>query len=752
MKKIVLLVCLFLFSCLKFSYSQPIVVKIEIDTENPKEGENDKWLFGGFIEFIRDYVNGPSGIWSQELADRGMDINHCGAEISCDWEKYTTDITKSEWELMEGGYNKNGTHFQRLTSLENGVETGIKQKVQVQRFKSYSSYFYAKSPDNEISFSFKIMNINGQTLQAYAFDEQNIKDWTKLEPGLIDNTYETELYFVISIVGKGTLYIDEASVMPSDNVDGIRKEAYDMFKEWKMGLLRYPGGWFADRYQSNFHFGIGPIDQRKSPNLMSDGFNQRMDFGTVEYMKLCRNLDIDPYIVVNLETGTPELAAQWVEYCNGSVDTEYGARRAANGHPEPYKVRVWEIGNEQWNNPAKMAQDYLLHFDAMKKVDPSIFTIVDGYQYGGQEYFNACMNVIQDKTDLYGYHPSYVGYPKDDPEASDIDRYYHYVCSPDDMSWHINVTKEYINELGYPHIKQGSTEWWTEYGQYGEDDWLIDTNYRNSSLESALNTATVLIESLSYPYTFIMNVKTIGIGTLRRQVKSDGEKILYGTSNYQAVQMFSNHYGRKTLPTYVESPVYDVANIEGWWKHENMPYVRAIATANSDTVFLAVINRHLDKEAHIFLNWNFQPSSSECKIYTLTSDHFLDNNAPDHPLKIIPVESNWNFSNEITVPTKSVSIIAVPANIPASVSPDAKDWGFNIYPNPANDEVNLFFAEDTNVGIAKIFDISGRMVLEKAFYASGPKTIDLSSLVPGVYFIELEQGNKRMGDILVILR
>jgi alpha-N-arabinofuranosidase len=679
-----------------------------------------------------------------------MDINTCGSVTSCEWEAITTDAEQSQIELLEGGYNENGRTFQRITVTGENVRAGIRQKVFVNPGKRYEPYFYVKTnvPGTKIEFS--LMDSEGKIVNQMVREDLP-SEWTKVNPPDFFNTTNKEMYFALAIAGPGSADFDEASFMPTDNIDGIRREAFDMFREWKMGLLRYPGGWFADREQANFKYGIGPIDKRKSPNIMVDGFNQRMDFGTEEYMKLCRNLDIDPYIVVNLETGTPELARQWVEYCNGSTDTEYGQLRAQNGHPEPYNVKVWEIGNEQWQNPSQMAQKYLMHYEAMKKADPSIFTIVDGYQYGGKEYFDACMNIIREKTDLYGYHPAYPGYPKDDPDADDRDRYYHYVAHPDDFSWHIWKTKEYLDELGYPHIKQGSTEWWTDYGQYSDFDWLIDTNYRNSSLESAINTASVLISTLSHPYTFIMNVKTIGIGTFRREFTSDGEKILYGTSNYQVTQMFSNHYGFKTLPTFVDSPTYKPEPIEGWWPVQVAPYVKGIATASRDTVFLAVLNRHLDSELELEIEWNFEPASNECKIYSFTSNHFLDHNGPDNPLNIVPFEENWNFGNNITLPSKSVSIIAVPAKLPSSIAMEPDKFSFRVYPNPAVDFVRIFsnYLGDFDI---RISDLNGRVIHEENFRGDNGRKIETGSIAPGAYLVELIGDKIRKSEILIITK
>ena len=100
-------------------------------------------------------------------------------------------------------------------------------------------------------------------------------------------------------------------------------------------------------------WGVGPRDRRPVwVNLSWKNEPEPGDIGTDEFVAFCRRVGAEPSITVNVEGrgATAEEAAAWVEYCNGPATSRYGAMRAANGHPEPYRVKYWELGNEIWGD------------------------------------------------------------------------------------------------------------------------------------------------------------------------------------------------------------------------------------------------------------------------------------------------------------------------------------------------------------------------------------------------------------------
>jgi alpha-L-arabinofuranosidase len=189
--------------------------------------------------------------------------------------------------------------------------------------------------------------------------------------------------FEITAVGDGALSIGAVSLMPADNMGGFRREVVTLLKSLNSGVYRFPGGNFVSAHE--WRHAIGDPDRR--PPIWDPvwGAVQPNDVGTDEFIALCRLLDVEPYITVNAGFGDAWSAAQLVEYANGSVDTPMGQLRAANGHPEPYGVKYWGIGNEAWGSwqmGAMALNQFVVKHNqfarAMRDVDPSIVLIGSG--------------------------------------------------------------------------------------------------------------------------------------------------------------------------------------------------------------------------------------------------------------------------------------------------------------------------------------------------------------------------------------
>ena len=138
----------------------------------------------------------------------------------------------------------------------------------------------------------------------------------------------------------GGLYDPES---PLADEDGFRKDVIKAIRDIHTGIVRWPGGCFASTY--HWMDAIGP---NRTPTY--DKTWQAEDpntFGTDEFVKWCRKVGAEPFICTNAGTGTPEEMSDWVEYCNLTVG-KYARMRAANGHPEPYGVKYWSVGNENW--------------------------------------------------------------------------------------------------------------------------------------------------------------------------------------------------------------------------------------------------------------------------------------------------------------------------------------------------------------------------------------------------------------------
>lgn len=236
--------------------------------------------------------------------------------------------------------------------------------------------------DNEVDVPNKTSVRFGSFASAHEtlfwMDDSN---WTEVSCELTPTATDLAGTFTITFTPEAgertTFWADWVSLMPKDAYDGWHAGLVDGLRDLPARLLKWPGGCMADAY--DWREGVGPRDSRHCTMDQAWLGWEENDVGTDEYLHLCRLLGTEPMIGVNAGNGTPEMAAAWVEYCNGAVDTEYGARRAANGHPEPYNVRYWVVGNEQWGHfergyvgPEKYGERFLQFAEAMRKVDPSI--------------------------------------------------------------------------------------------------------------------------------------------------------------------------------------------------------------------------------------------------------------------------------------------------------------------------------------------------------------------------------------------
>jgi len=165
--------------------------------------------------------------------------------------------------------------------------------------------------------------------------------------------------------GNGTFEVGAVSLMPADNQDGWRADVVALLKERGAPIYRWPGGNFVSGY--DWRDGIGPRDTRPPKQNPAWHGVESNDVGIHEYMDVMRIIGAEPYVALNTGLGTVDQAAQEVRYCNEPPDTPMGRLRAANGHPQPFGVTWWAIGNEMfgdWQLGHMPVEDYVRKHNA----------------------------------------------------------------------------------------------------------------------------------------------------------------------------------------------------------------------------------------------------------------------------------------------------------------------------------------------------------------------------------------------------
>lgn len=190
-----------------------------------------------------------------------------------------------------------------------------------------------------------------------------------------------------------------------DHENGFRLDVIDAMKELNVPVVRYPGGNFVATY--HWLDGVGPREQRpKRPELAWIG-TESNEFGTDEFMLWCEAVGCEPYLCLNMGTGTLDEALAWVDYCNGTRDTYYANLRRKNGRQEPYNVKYWALGNEVWgpwqveqNTKEDYAKKAYQWAKALKLLDPSLVLILCG-QDGTSDWDRYVLQQCV-KLDLHG--------------------------------------------------------------------------------------------------------------------------------------------------------------------------------------------------------------------------------------------------------------------------------------------------------------------------------------------------------------
>lgn len=220
-------------------------------------------------------------------------------------------------------------------------------------------------------------------------------EWKKFDITLPAGENSGDADFAVA-VENGTVQIDQVTLSTATGqaLGGFRPDILQTVKDLHPTCLRWPGGGYVAQY--NWKWGIGPQEERhRWPNWMWMDYDQNC-FGTDEFIKFCREVNTEPVIVVSVHFERPESereeiiqeALDWLRYCNEPATGEWGKVRAANGHPEPYNVKYWEIDNEMWEMGIERYESFVRELSVkMREIDPTIKIIACGGFRGEDEGF-----------------------------------------------------------------------------------------------------------------------------------------------------------------------------------------------------------------------------------------------------------------------------------------------------------------------------------------------------------------------------
>lgn len=419
--------------------------------------------------------------------------------------------------------------------------------------------------------------------------------------------------------------------------DGFRTDVLNALQNMKYTAMRYPGGNFA----SGYHWidGIGPREKRPVMRDLAWQSLESNQVGTDEFVHLARKMNWTPMMTVNLGTGTPEEARNWVEYCNSHTGSLYSNLRAANGSSEPYDLKLWCLGNEMdgpWQLGHVPAGQYAIRAQQsaklMKDTDPSLELVVCGSSgidlptY--MEWDRVVLEYIGDLADYVSLH-RYVGNPNGDSmdflavtnsidkqieEMDAVCRYVqarnqskkrHYLCFDEWNVWYRARRAEHMDGRGTfaPHLIEE---------EYNLEDALVIAGFLNSFIRHA---DVVKIANIAQIVNVIAPILT------------RGDEMLLQTIYYPFLMYAPRRDGMALLPI-VNGPGYT---------SPSYGYVNNIDTSailGDGELHIFTVNRSLDQSAPVEINYAGGKISSLKSAELLTGDSPQTQNTFEQPGQI----------------------------------------------------------------------------------------------------------------------
>lgn len=452
-----------------------------------------------------------------------------------------------------------------------------------------------------------------------------------------------------------------------ENVDGFRKFIIDKLKDIHPAVVRWPGGCFAETY--NWRDGIG--DERPTRLnwwTRSDGKYETNEVGTHEFMRFCELIGAEPYLAVNIASSTAREMREWVDYCNSPEGTTTCAReRAANGHPEPFNVKYWGIGNESWEAGGNMS--------------------VDCYANEYRKYSELCRNVPGDK-DLIACGPNTADYHW---TAEFMKRMQnsrlrmrglsmHYYCATDDKvvdftkdEWYQVVSSAgYMDELINRHwgiIRGYKME---EYARLVIDEWgcwhpqgtgpskgknLLE---QQSTVRDALVSAITLnVFNNNCDKVMMANVAQM-VNNLHALFLSAGDKCIT-TPTYHVFKMFAEHQNGTAVKCCMDKEYITFNNKEG--KESKVEDLTVSASYKEDAVILTITNVNADQDVEFALEAVGKKLAQDAVMTVLTHEDYRACNTFEDPDKVATYEVAIDTANPIVIP--KASVVSIKASIVA---------------------------------------------------------------------------------------
>jgi len=419
------------------------------------------------------------------------------------------------------------------------------------------------------------------------------------------------------------------------DANGLRKDVIEATRKLGVSVVRYPGGNFTSGY--HWMDGIGPKADRPKRKDLAWGDIEPNQVGTDEFMQFSRAAGVAPYMCVNLGTGTLDEARNWVEYCNAPTGLYYSDLRAKNGHPDPYRVKYWGLGNEmdgEWQMGHKNAEDYskfaLEAAKLMKWSDDSIKLIASGssnYNATWIDWNRTVLTTLRDHIDYLSLHHYSGNYDKDHNKfmaiTTRVDRI-------------ITTTEGLINEVrDRYHVDHPIYIAFDEYNVWYRA-------FTEQKLEEHYNMEDALVVAM-YLNTFVRHANSVKMANMAQLVNVIAPMMvtndkLWLQTIYHPLALFATRCKGSSVNAYVQCDTYDAGD------YKKVPWldVSVVHDATNKQLVVNVVNRSADKAIPASIENQWGNLGSTATATEINSASLTDENSVNEQ-KVKPVERSLSI-------------------------------------------------------------------------------------------------------------
>jgi alpha-N-arabinofuranosidase len=642
-----LLLLAVVFSCLSLAGAHaaataeaPGVAVLLVDTDRVT-GTVEEAIYGQFLEHINHSV--VDGLFAEQIQGRGFE----GQDFGTYWVPFGENGSAATADVRF----ENGEKSVRLQA-DHGT-AGIRQgRISILQGQQYNGSVWIKREAGALQLTFRVMDSGGREVAAVPLGPFG-SEWREVGYSFSSPRTDAQARVEIVAAGTGAVLLDYISMMRADvRTNGmLRPDLLDALRALKPPFIRWPGGSFASEYL--WKDGIGPVAARKfHPNRVWGGYSDYYSFGTDEFMELCRQLKAEPLIVLPAPGTDPaqiQYAMDWVHYLNDPPTTEWGRRRAANGHAAPYDVRYFQIDNEPMNfelSPDRYAEIVNAYGSQLRKIAPEAKIVACGQKRSNDmNWSQKVVDLAGDNFDILGSHN--YEYENDNFETG-IRRIQDYLVR----------LRDYIRASRHPQIKIAVLEW----NLCRTYDWRAGLHAAGSLIAYEKLSPDV---AMTCPALLMRN--TTDDPEWRAWIYHDHVSWFPG-SGYVVEKLFREHYAEKYLAS-ATGTFRDVADRGAFfdgisqmkpeaWRPGALDAIATRSTDGRRIVIKAVNYEAQSNTLLVRLQGSAVPEKAAVRAYTLTAG-LTDAPSMEQPGKIHPVETTVPYARTLTIEMKPHSVAVV---------------------------------------------------------------------------------------------